>query len=288
MKRKDGFIILEDEVDYNQKSSRYLYSNLKGTVILKDGQRYFYKRIKKDCCYRELIASEIAKILNISCCDYDLAMIPKISGYDYGVISKWYRKTGADYYSGKQIIEDYYGGVLNKKVLDNVKQANYIYNNLEVIWDAFDHRYRFEKEKEVVVKGLMSELVVRFWYAYLIRNTDFHFKNWEVEETKDGICLTPAYDNEDAWEAHGFTTSKFTVNAHDNNFDNNVIILLNQTNKELVNKLMELFCKYDQETFLRAFNVVEEKIAFFIDEDLKSLLLSDFNRCYKKNLKIIK
>ncbi len=288
MNRKNGFIILEDEVDYTHKSSKYLYSTLKGTIVLKDNEKYFYKRIRKDCCYRELIASEIAKILEIPCCDYDLALIPKLNGYDFGVISKWFKKADSNYYNGKQIIEDYYEGILKRKVLDNVKKANYVYNNLEVIWNAFEHRYRFEKNKEDLISSLMLELIVRFWFAYLIRNTDFHFKNWEIEETKDKVCLAPSYDNEDMWEAYGFSNSKFTVNKYNNNFNTNANLLLTQIDSNDANKLINLFYKYNPDNVLLAFSMVEEKIGCSIEDDLKSLLLDDFNRCYKKNLRIIK
>ena len=94
---KTGIIKLEE---LNLTNYEEIINSKKGFLIYQNNS-YFYKRCKSDLAYRELIAFEIANLLNIPSTFYQIIDMPKCS-YDnnLGVIAKDFRKKDTTYTKG--------------------------------------------------------------------------------------------------------------------------------------------------------------------------------------------
>jgi len=112
-------------------------------------EKYYFKSTSDGL--NEIISYEFAKLMNISCVPYDLAVFRD----NYGVISKSYHKDGCIYIPGYEILKKYYEEKLDVLLdmgfdLENAKRNKYggvkcsyrvQMNNLETIWEALSYYF---------------------------------------------------------------------------------------------------------------------------------------------------
>lgn len=287
MKRINGFIDL-DEYFENINVSKYdiKEGNNDTDYWLKiNGTTYYFKYTQRP--YVELICYEIANFLGINAVSYDLAIFRNFKG----VISKSYRKENCNYVSGTTILKDY---LKFKENINNLKEMglqgkNYFLNmylprdinNLEVIWQAIEQRYN-RMEKDIDIENIMYNLVLLFIFNTLTLQNDGLPHNWELEESKNGVCLVPIFDNEYclALDDRENSFSNFNVSFNDSNKSNIDILesFLNISSKEYVSLFIEKFNSLTSEVFLELLNIVEDKIKDKIPENLRNEYIVAFNK----------
>ena len=136
---------------------------------------YYFKYLKKQENYlNELIACEIAKRLNIHCCDYYLG----IKSGMYASVSKLFDTS--TYQSMHEILFDYYQSSLVDK-----------YNNFQDISHLFNDKYGLK-----VKNRLMNQLENIFLFDVLIANLDRHSNNYGLWKNNGVIEFAPLFDQE--------------------------------------------------------------------------------------------
>ncbi len=154
--------------------------------------------------YAELIAEEIANILEFPCAHYDLATFNSQSG----VISYNFDKKNK-YLSGFDIIADFY-----EKNLENDMEKSELYginyyndtiddvsdklNNLEDIWFILDESLKGHPDKPYIVSNIVNGLVNKLIFDVLTVNIDGHSENWGIIGTK----ASPLFDNSHILNLH--------------------------------------------------------------------------------------
>lgn len=130
--------------------------------------------------YNELLAYYVAKDMNLPCVCYDLATIGGLKG----VISKDFKESKAQYISGKEIL------------LFNYGKNYFVNNNLLDSWVALEEYYRFNPNKQSIVKTIVYELIKLFIFDIFLGQTDRHYFNWGIVEYDNGeVHLQPICDN---------------------------------------------------------------------------------------------
>ncbi len=193
VKRKKGFILLNDlNKNPNFKiipwknnelmKKEYGHSNIK-YIFYYEGDLYFYKALKLDQCYYELLAEELAKDFNLPTAHYDLAYSKT---YKSGVLTKNFKQPNYTYYKGYAILEDYLRNCIHKKdencSIYELEEEMESFNSLEGIWAVFEYRYRNRLNKVEIVNKLTNQLVDIFIFDLLIGQTDRHEENWGIME----------------------------------------------------------------------------------------------------------
>ncbi len=195
--KNNNLIKLEDCINNHDFNNGYIYLLPKGFIKLKDDNIYFFKRCVKDLAYRELIAHEIADFLKIPSLKYHLIKIPNKEGnYDLGVISLNYQEAGYKYIKGIDILKDFYKDY-NHEWNEYINNST-IFNNLENIWYALEHRYQFSSNKKEIVAKLMHQLINNiFLFDIFLADSDRHFINWEIKEKDEDVNINILFDCED-------------------------------------------------------------------------------------------
>lgn len=227
MERVNGYLVIDGckrEVVNNEKGQYFVYI---------DGEEYFYKPITYH--YKELVAYYGAKMMGIDSCFYDLAVLDKEIGY----ISKSFRNKNARFILGQDILNDYLKGErrINDRLIKNIDiindmgvralgindsndyvDVNYLgsddLNNLEVIWQALEDRYK----DKINISEVMEQFVLMYIFTIIFYDTDKHSGNWGMLENDNNVRLVPLFDNEfilnDCYSGVGLS-----VNFNDYNFD---------------------------------------------------------------------
>lgn len=196
MKKNNGYVNLASYLAKDDQRNDHIKQLNKGFVKLDTGEIYFFKRSYADFAYREVIASQVAKYLQIPAVSYHLAKIPSYNGFDIGVISLDYRQDGHSYIVGMEILRNYYEDYLDK--WDKNINNSTIYNNLEDIWNALEFRYQFMENRSYIVAKLMNQLIYNiFLFDIFFINSDRHYTNWEIDETEKDANINLLYDSED-------------------------------------------------------------------------------------------
>lgn len=227
MERVNGYLVIDGckrEVVNNEKGQYFVYI---------DGEEYFYKPITYH--YKELVAYYAAKMMGIDSCFYDLAVLDKEIGY----ISKSFRNKNARFILGEELLNNYLNGErrINGRLIKNIDiindmgvralgmndsndyvDVNYLgsddLNNLEVIWQALEDRYK----DKINISEVMEQFVLMYIFTIIFYDTDKHSGNWGMLENDNNVRLVPLFDNEfilnDCYSGVGLS-----VNFKDYNFD---------------------------------------------------------------------
>ena len=217
---------------------------------------------------KELVISEFCHLLDIPCVNYELAK----KDNEYYVISKSFRKKDCKYISGRKLITKFLDNIDKKtrKAL-NIYNINYDkLNNLETIWLSIADNYADSPSKYNDIRNVMVELLKQYFLMILIQDIDFHWFNWEIEESADHIKLAPKYDNEGAFggEYYGVPMG---VDADDpfQRTTDSISRFINITANEDNELFLDLYNKATPELFQKAINNVKERY------DIEKLLLED-------------
>ena len=227
MERVNGYLVIDGckrEVVNNEMGQYFVYI---------DGEEYFYKPITYH--YKELVAYYGAKMMGIDGCFYDLAVLDKEIGY----ISKSFRNKNARFILGEELLNNYLNGErrIKGRLIKNIDiindmgvralsmndsndyvDVNYLgsddLNNLEVIWQALEDRYK----DKINISEVMEQFVLMYIFTIIFYDTDKHSGNWGMLENDNNVRLVPLFDNEfilnDCYSGVGLS-----VNFNDYNFD---------------------------------------------------------------------
>lgn len=262
MKRIDGYLaidsntkIVKEQKEVTGKSIYYL--EIDGEILVFKPSIYEYN---------ELFTSMCAKELGLDALEYDLALYKGFRG----VISKNYKKDGAIYIEGIDILEKFYAE--NKELLDNLGISNpnnteyqdeinmSRINNLEIIWLALEYYY---KDYNLDIKTLMDKLVDLFIFCLLSNDSDKHSANWQLEEYNNNVSLVPIYDNE---RAFFFADEPLLLHVSTNDFKGNpydkmLNEFLNISSREYIDRFLELYnILYSENKFDEIIEKIENKI----------------------------
>ena len=153
--------------------------------------------------YGELISEEVSKLFGMPTAHYDLASYRGIKG----ILSYNFLKEYDSYYSGFDVLADFYEQKLQKdKELselygidyykDDLDSATDKLNNLEDIWGILEDKYKDYPDKQYIVKRIMDGLVDKLVFDILMINEDDHCSNWgQVDDLEKGKVLAPQFDN---------------------------------------------------------------------------------------------
>lgn len=137
-----------------------------------------YKKDKETTDHAsECIASDIARLIGISCAKFEIGMFNGREGsISYNIV----RHEGIILIEGIYCISRVYGNYDSEKLMDTVTGEKY---SLEMI------------EKAMSTFGLFDEFLSVLVFDYLIGNTDRHQNNWAFLMENKKITLSPLYDN---------------------------------------------------------------------------------------------
>ena len=292
MKRANGFLNIDGYFikKYKRKYPEEFIKKINDThyIIEIDGDKYYFKKTKYP--YTELLAYEAASFLEIPAIEYDLAYFQSM----HGVISKDYKKDDANYISGQDILFQYLKNMweLEKMGLMSNEYNRFSHNapfsfninNLEVIWQAIETRYK-KLKIDIDIKSIMDNLILYFIFNILTLQCDGMSQNWVLEEKEEGVSLAPIFDNEMCFllnEKLGLPNSNLSTNFNDIGRGNYKILeeFLKISSEEYVNLFQEKFNMLTIETFNRLINNVESKIESQIPMKIKEeyIKLFNFNR----------
>lgn len=186
MKRENGFIVLDDYS--GQLISSVGHSSI--TCFHIDGEDWYFKEAEEANLYKELFCSFICSSLDIVCVEYHLAKYKDRIGH----LSHDYKKTHEKEVTLYDVLADYYVSyaVLLEEYQD-LKCFDDLYNFKDVL-KAFEYRYRNYENKEAILQRLEKELLDAFLLQIFLGNSDMHYKNLGVLESKESVRLTPNYD----------------------------------------------------------------------------------------------
>lgn len=182
------------ELEMSGVSNKFWILSSEGEKIALFKEQALYS----DESYAELFAEEIAIVLNIPTAHYDLA---KFNG-NKGVISYNFIKQYNEYYSGFDIVSDFYEQKLeNDEELSKLYNIDYYndtiddvvdkLNNLEDVWFILEERFKNNPSKQYIVKDIVNGLVNRLIFDILTINIDRHVDNWAIIDD----TTAPLFDN---------------------------------------------------------------------------------------------
>ena len=230
------------DLNNNELIPNYDYNNGVGETnfLINLNNDIYYVKIS-NYPYKELVISEFCHLLNIPCVNYELAE----KDNEYYVISKSYRHNDCKYITGKELIVRFLDNT-DKKTKKELSIYNVNYdklNNLETIWLSLADNYAKSPTKYNDIRNVMVELLKQYFLMILIQDIDFHWYNWEIEESIDHIKLAPKYDNEGAFGGEFYGVPMGV--AGDDPF---------QRTTDTLNYFISITANEDNEIFLELFN----------------------------------
>lgn len=258
-------------------------------IVTIDRENYYFKKTKN--FYNELLAYEVATFLGLNAVPYDLAVFQNM----YGVISKDFKKKNCNYISGQDLLFAYSRMPKSLNFLTNMgleqtennnfpNNAPYSYNinNLEVIWQAIEHRYK-ELNIYVDLEKIMNELVMYFIFNILVMQNDGASQNWVLEESENGVNLSPFFDNAEAFtidDDKDLPVSNLSINFNDVGLGNYKILeeFLKVSEQAYINLFYDKFEMLTEDAFLQLIQRVENKIECSLPEDIKDKYIKMFHQ----------
>lgn len=246
----------------------------KGEPFVIDGEEYFIRKITNNIrVYKELLAEEILRVLDIPHVSYQLAQL-------FGepcLISKSFYKDDFNVIKGYELLEKY-----NKNY-----DSDYT-NNIDMIRSAFLERYKLN-EDNLIFQHFDDQLCTLFCFDLLFGNNDRKSDNWVIIEhfytrydgkvIYDEINLGPFFDNEMIFEDKGkdyaMGLSYKNMTSANNDFES--IKMQIENNLKIKSKLFELKNKITEDVFVKCLNNIEIKMNFPISMDIKKEFLEQYH-----------
>lgn len=243
-----------------------------------NNETYYVK--KSNYNEKELVISEFCHLLDIPCVNYELAQ----KDNEYYVISKSFRKKDYKYISGRKLITRFLDNTdeKTKKAL-NIYNINYDkLNNLETIWLSIADNYADSPSKYNDIRNVMVELLKQYFLMILVQDIDFHWFNWEIEESIDHIKLAPKYDNEGAFGGE-FYGVPMGVDGDDpfQRTTDSISRFIDITAIEDNKLFVDLLNKATPELFQKAINNVKERYGIeklLLEDSMLSKYQEQYNR----------
>ncbi len=239
-------------------------ANEKGMIFTYQGDDYYFKKEKRKYNYLyEVIASKIAKRMNISCCEYYIGE----KNHRYGAVSKRFDTT--TYSSMNYLLKDFYK--------TQIAEVN---NNLEAIDNFF-----YQKFGKEIQERLMDDLVNIFLFDVIIGNSDRHSNNYGLVKTNDNIEFAPLFDNENMLSRLSLLYGFYALGVDEDDFvynfyfmsSKNISILykfLERSSYEYLERLEKFLPAIDRKEIINIFEEIEEEIE--IDGNTKRQIIQLF------------
>lgn len=299
MKRINGFLNIDSYFIKNYKK-KYVNEFVKKVsdihyIITINGRNYYFKKLKNP--YTELLAYEVATFLGLKSVSYDLAIFQNM----YGVISEDFKDKNCKYVSGQDILFEYSRsprcmtylenmGLEQTEVNDYPNNAPYSYNinNLEIIWQAIEYKYK-QLGINIDMEKIMNDLILIFIFNILVMQNDGMSQNWVLEESAYGVNVGLLYDNAEAFkfgEGKYSPQCNFSTNFNDVGLGTYAILeeFLKISDKVYVDLFKEKFNMLTEDVFLKLIQRVEYKIECSIQNEIKTYYLEMF-RVNRENIK---
>ncbi|MBQ8902561.1 MAG: hypothetical protein IJY87_05860 [Bacilli bacterium] len=299
MKRINGFLNIDSYFIKNYKK-KYVNEFVKKVsdihyIITINGRNYYFKKLKNP--YTELLAYEVAAFLGLKSVSYDLAIFQNM----YGVISEDFKDKNCKYVSGQDILFEYSRstkcmtylenmGLEQTEVNDYPNNAPYSYNinNLEIIWQAIEYKYK-QLGINIDMEKIMNDLILIFIFNVLVMQNDGMSQNWVLEESTYGVNVGLLYDNAEAFkfgEGKHSPQCNFSTNFNDVGLGTYAILeeFLKISDKVYVDLFKEKFNMLTEDVFLKLIQRVEYKIECSIPNEIKTYYLEMF-RVNRENIK---
>ena len=291
MKRINGFLNIDSYFIKNYKK-KYVNEFVKKVsdihyIITINGHNYYFKKLKNP--YTELLAYEVAAFLGLKSVSYDLAIFQNM----YGVISEDFKDKNCKYVSGQDILFEYSRsprcmtylenmGLEQTEVNDYPNNAPYSYNinNLEIIWQAIEYKYK-QLGINIDMEKIMNDLILIFIFNILVMQNDGMSQNWVLEESAYGVNVGLLYDNAEAFkfvEGKHSPQCNFSTNFNDVGLGTYAILeeFLKVSDKVYVDLFKEKFNMLTEDVFLKLIQRVEYKIECSIPSEIKTYYLEMF------------
>lgn len=294
MKRINGFLNIDGYFIKKYKKQcpdEYVKKiNNRQFLITIDGEIYYFKKIENP--YNELLAYEVAAFLGLNAVPYDLAIFKNF----YGVISKDFKNPQYNYVSGQEILFEYASSAKNINNLKNMgleqtennqfpNDAPYSYNinNLSVIWQAIEQRYK-KLGIYVDMEKIMNDLIIYFIFNILTLQNDGMAQNWVLEESKYGVNVSKSFDNELCFQINkdkNFPSLNLCTNFNDVGLGSYKILeeFLKISSQEYIDLFLEKFDMLNLDEFLKLINRVENKI----ECPIPLLIKDNYIKLFKEN-----
>lgn len=299
MKRINGFLNIDSYFIKNYKK-KYVNEFVKKVsdihyIITINGRNYYFKKLKNP--YTELLAYEVAAFLGLKAVSYDLTIFQNM----YGVISEDFKDKNCKYVSGQDILFEYSRsprcmtylenmGLEQTEVNDYPNNAPYSYNinNLEIIWQAIEYKYK-QLGINIDMEKIMNDLILIFIFNILVMQNDGMSQNWVLEESLYGVNVGLLYDNAEAFkfvEDKHFPQCNFSTNFNDVGLGTYAILeeFLKVSDKVYVDLFKEKFNMLTEDVFLKLIQRVEYKIECSIPSEIKIYYLEMF-KVNRENIK---
>jgi len=299
MKRINGFLNIDSYFIKNYKK-KYVNEFVKKVsdihyIITINGRNYYFKKLKNP--YTELLAYEVAAFLGLKSVSYDLAIFQNM----YGVISEDFKDKNCKYVSGQDILFEYSRsprcmtylenmGLEQTEVNDYPNNAPYSYNinNLEIIWQAIEYKYK-QLGINIDMEKIMNDLILIFIFNILVMQNDGMSQNWVLEESAYGVNVGLLYDNAEAFkfvEGKYSPQCNFSTNFNDVGLGTYAILeeFLKISDKVYVDLFKEKFNMLTEDVFLKLIQRAEYKIECSIPNEIKTYYLEMF-RANRENIK---
>ena len=276
MKDVKEFKIIKEEDFYLYDNNIFVFS------FEINGEKYFFKYDSESAPYYDLIASEIASEIGLPSVQYDLAKLGKYRG----TISLNYKKEGAKYISGKELLKEfyYYDPYSELYYGDNNKERKDMmhHNNLMDIWHALENRYRNRKDMQEIVKNLMEKLLKLQVFDLITGQNDRHIENYGIVEYEDGsVDLQPIFDNSRMFLEH--QSNHDLVLSPEKEYYKLIDVsryLYNVSDTDIQNYILGCLWVISEKNIINIISRVESKIECSIPDNIKKSILYNFKDQY--------
>ena len=180
-------------------------------------------------------------------------------------------------------------GLKQTEVNEFPDNAPYSYNinNLEVIWQAIEHKYK-DSNVNIDLEKIMNDLILVFIFNILVMQNDGMAQNWVLEESAYGVNVGLLYDFADTFkfdDNNEYPKCNLSTNFNDVGLGTYRILeeFLKVSDAVYVSLFQEKFNMLTEEVFIKLIERVEHKIECSIPKTLKLYYIEMF-RINHKNI----
>ena len=165
------------------------------------------------------------------------------------------------------------------------------YNSLEFTWASLLYHFRNSKEKPAIVSSIMQKLTKRYVFEFILMQTDYHLKNWEIQENSSSAFLSPMYDldmgiseqfdSEKNNSMRSFMEDFSSVYDDFQRFYNNSTVEV----KQEVQKQLSLL---NPSAIMKSMEIIENNYKYTFPENYKEKFLNIYTAHYEKLKEITK
>jgi len=213
--------------DLNTMNVKYEKNSIYKKIFEYNDKRYYYKQLKEEKAYYELIAHKIAERLGLPSAPCYFTKIAE----NVGISSEMFDTT--NYVSMAEFLYFVY------------KKESYTLNNLEDIWYALA-----EKFDEKTTAKLMDEIVNIFLFDVLIGNGDRHDENYGLIINGNSAKVAPLFDHDWSLFDRSINYGEYHLTVSDDDEINSVYKFLRESDSSYTARLQAMLPVISNESLL--------------------------------------